>query len=245
MAKQSVQVWTSCSRQKQRRRAALLAPPAEDRLARRPVRAARFRTGRTGRCSRRNRLVVAGDGGAVEHDGDQAVAERLLQLLHELRQQLVHECLYQSLEAPPPPKSPPPKPPKPPSPESVPAETAAAAAAPGRAAHHVAENQPGQEPAATRRPAAISARPAGAHQPDQQEDAADDDRPRNANRSSCAGCVAAESRSARRFSLSRWSCRASPPRRIRASPYCCWRSAGRISRSTEPASPSGRIGSSP
>ena len=103
--------------QQQRRRIALLAPPAEDvlrlrHLARRDLveHAENVVIGKL-------RVVIAGDGRAVEHHRHQPVAIGLLQLLHELGQ-YVHRD-HQSLDAPPPPESPPPKPPNP-SPESYP-----------------------------------------------------------------------------------------------------------------------------
>ena len=85
---------------------------------------------------------------------------------------------HQSLEAPPPPESPPPKPPKP-SPESNPPNPPLPRLPQVDAAHHVAQNQPRQKAAAAT--AAVAARAAGAQQPEQQKDAAQDQRPGNAS----------------------------------------------------------------
>ena len=167
MAKQSVEVSTSCFGEQQRRRAALLAPPAEDRLA-----GAQF--------ARRDAvqhaedvvvgescLVIAGRRRAVEHHRNQAVAIRFLELLHELFHYLVHKwslpvagcaaaagiAAAESSEA---------------VPGIEPSESAAPAAAVTRPpAHQVTENQPRQDAADS----AAAAVPSPAAGPQQQREA--------------------------------------------------------------------------
>src|SRR6185369_4567716 len=109
--------------QQQGGRVALFAPPPEDLLAVRQL--TRGDGGEDAQNIQIGKVLVvlSGSRRAVEHHRDQTLAESLLQPLHELGEQLldVHGAIYQSLEAPPPPKSPPPKPPKL-SPESGPSK---------------------------------------------------------------------------------------------------------------------------